>query len=73
MPAYAIAFLSVTTYRPGFYNVVGLMLSVIVLGIGVNGLSILGAPFWAEHIYNGAVLLFAVLTAAADARAVKVG
>ena len=46
LPAYAAAFLSVTTYRPGYYNAPGIVVAIILLAVGFNGLNLLGAPFW---------------------------
>jgi ribose transport system permease protein len=71
LPAYAAAFLSVTTYRPGYYNVPGIVVAIILLAIGFNGMNLLGAPFWAQPIFNGAVLLLAVVTARAEGRHTK--
>lgn len=73
LPAYAAAFLGVTTYRPGYYNVPGAIVAIILLAVGFNGLNLLGAPFWVQPIFNGAVLLLAVITARAESRHVKVG
>ena len=64
-------FLSVTTYRPGYYNVPGIVVAIILLAVGFNGMNLLGAPFWAQPIFNGAVLLLAVVTARAEARHIK--
>jgi ribose transport system permease protein len=71
LPAYAAAFLSVTTYRPGYYNVPGIVVAIILLAVGFNGMNLLGAPFWAQPIFNGAVLLLAVVTARAESRHIK--
>lgn len=71
LPAYAAAFLSVVTYRPGYYNVPGIVISILLLAVGFNGMNLLGAPFWAQPIFNGAVLLAAVITARAESRHVK--
>lgn len=73
LPAYAAAFLGVTTYRPGYYNVPGAIIAIVLLAVGFNGLNLLGAPFWVQPIFNGAVLLVAVITARAESRRVKVG
>jgi ribose transport system permease protein len=73
LPAYATVFLGVTTHRPGYYNVVGTVVAIMLLAVGFNGLSLLGVPFWAEPLFDGVVLLVAVLTARAEARQVKVG
>ncbi len=34
LPAYAAAFLSVTTYRPGYYNVPGAVIAILLLAVG---------------------------------------
>lgn len=73
LPAYAAAFLGVTTYRAGRYNVVGSVVGILLLAVGFNGLSLLGVPFWVQPIFNGGVLLLAVIIARAEARKVKVG
>ena len=71
LPAYAAAFLGVTTYRSGFYNVVGSVVAILLLAVGFNGLSLLGVPFWAQPVFNGGVLIIALMLARAEARRVK--
>lgn len=73
LPAYAAAFLGVTTYRAGRYNVVGSVVGILLLAVGFNGLSLLGVPFWVQPVFNGGVLLLAVIVARAEARKVKLG
>lgn len=73
LPAYAAAFLGVTTFRAGYYNIVGSVVGILLLGIGFNGLSLLGVPFWGQPIFDGGVLLLAVMAARAEARRVRVG
>lgn len=73
LPAYAAAFLGVATFRPGYYNVVGTFVAIVVLAIGFNGLSLLGVPFWVQPIFNGGVLLIAVLVASQEVRQVRSG
>jgi ribose transport system permease protein len=73
LPAYAGAFLSVVAYRLGFFNVPGAVIAVLVLAVGFNGLSLLGVPFWGQPLFNGVVLLLAVLTARTEARRVMIG
>jgi ribose transport system permease protein len=73
LPAYASAFLGVTTYRAGYYNVVGSVVGILLLAVGFNGLSLLGVPFWVQPVFNGGVLLLAVLVARSEARRVRVG
>jgi ribose transport system permease protein len=60
LPALAAAFLGATTIRPGRFNVIGTVLSVLLLAVGVNGLSQMGAPQWVSPVFNGGVLLVAV-------------
>jgi ribose transport system permease protein len=71
LPAYAAAFLGVTSYRPGYYNIPGAIVAILLLAVGFNGLNLLGAPFWVQPIFNGAVLIVAVVTARAEARHIK--
>lgn len=73
LPAYAAAFLGVATYRPGYYNVLGALIAIILLAIGFNGLSLLGVPFWVQPIFNGSVLIIAVLVARQETRQVRTG
>lgn len=73
LPAYAAVFLGVTTHRPGQYNVIGTAIAIVLLAVGFNGLSLVGIPFWVEPLFDGIVLLVAVLIANAEARQVKVG
>lgn len=60
LPAFTGALLGTTAIRPGRANVWGTCLAVGVLGIAVAGLTQLGAPFYVEHLFNGAMLLLAV-------------
>lgn len=71
LPAYAAAFLGVTTYRPGYYNVPGAVVAIVLMAVGFNGLNLLGAPFWMQPIFNGAVLVIAVISARAESRHVR--
>lgn len=66
MPTYAIVFLSATAFHVGVYNVPGLLLSIIILGVGINGLNLMGAPSWVEFVYNGGVLVLAVFLSQMD-------
>jgi ribose transport system permease protein len=73
LPAYAAVFLGVTTYRGGYYNVIGSIVGILLLAIGFNGLSLWGVPFWVQPVFNGSVLIVAVLLGRAEARRVRVG
>ncbi|OZE37585.1 hypothetical protein CH259_12115 [Rhodococcus sp. 05-2254-4] len=61
LPAFAATFLGATTVRPGFFNVAGTMLAVVLLAVGFSGLSLLGAPFWFQPVFQGAALVIGVV------------
>src|SRR5690606_32881898 len=63
----------VTTYKPGYFNVPGTVVAILLLAVGFNGLNLLGAPFWMQPIFNGAVLIVAVITARSEARQINKG
>jgi ribose transport system permease protein len=71
LPAYAAVFLGVTAFRRGTYNVRGTAIAVLLVAVGVSGLELLGAPVWIEPVFDGAVLLVAVLTSRAEVRRVE--
>ncbi len=71
LPGYAAAFLGVTTYKPGYFNVPGTLVAILLLAVGFNGLNLLGAPFWMQPVFNGLVLIIAVITARSEARQLK--
>jgi ribose transport system permease protein len=59
-PALAAVFLGATAITPGFFNVVGTVISAIFVSIAVSGLTLMGASGWATNVFNGAALLVAV-------------
>lgn len=68
LPAFAAIFLGATTIRPGFFNVWGTIIAILLLAAGFTGLALAGVPLWVEPIFDGVVLLIAVLFAGAEAR-----
>jgi ribose transport system permease protein len=68
LPAFAAAFLGATSVRPGFFNIGGTIIAILVLAVGFTGLNLLGAPFWVQPIYDGFALLVGVVLAGAEAR-----
>jgi ribose transport system permease protein len=74
LPAFTAALLGATSIRPGRVNVWGTVLAVAVLAVTVAGLNQLGAPFFVEPLFNGAMLILAVgLAVQASQRRTKRG
>jgi ribose transport system permease protein len=72
LPAFTAALLGATSVRPGRVNVWGTILAVAVLAVTVAGLNQMGAPFFVEPIFNGAMLILAVgLAVTAAKRGIK--
>jgi ribose transport system permease protein len=76
LPAFAAAFLGSTTIRPGRYNPLGTVVAVYLIAVTVAGLQQLGAPSWAQYVFNGLALALGVtlsvrLVKAREARAKK--
>lgn len=63
MPAIAACFLGETSIRRGFYNVWGTFVAVFLVAAGTTGLFMLGAEAWVQPVFNGVVLVGAVLAA----------
>jgi ribose transport system permease protein len=59
-PALAAVFLGATAITPGFFNVIGTIVSAIFVSIAVSGLTLMGASGWATNVFNGLALLVAV-------------
>lgn len=53
-------FLGMTTFKPGRATVQGTLVGVFIIGMLDNGLSLMGAPFYAQNIVRGAVMIAAV-------------
>jgi ribose transport system permease protein len=53
-------FLGMTTFKPGRATVQGTLVGVFIIGMLDNGLSMLGAPFYAQNIVRGVVMIAAV-------------
>jgi len=63
LPAWAAAFLGTAAIRIGFPNAWGTFLAIYLLSIGVNGLTMIGAPFWVNQVFNGIALLVGITLA----------
>jgi ribose transport system permease protein len=60
LPVYAAAFLGSTMIVPGRFNVPGLIVAILLLAVGINGLLLHGATTWVTSTFQGAVLIVAV-------------
>ena len=60
LPAFAASLLGATSIKPGRVNVIGTLLSVLVLAFSFSGVQQLGAPFYVQFFFNGAILIVAV-------------
>lgn len=60
LPAFAGALLGATSIRPGRVNVIGTLLSVLVLAFSFSGVQQFGAPFYIQYFFNGGILIVAV-------------
>lgn len=69
LPAFAAVFLGSTTVRPGYFNVWGTILAIVLLAIGFSGLSLMGVAFWVEPVFQGVALIIGVLLSRSETRA----
>jgi ribose transport system permease protein len=67
LPAFSAAFFGSTMIRPGRFNVPGLILALFIVAVGINGLQLYGIAFWIVDLYQGLVLIVAVVLARARA------
>lgn len=63
LPAIAACFLGETSIRRGYYNVWGTVTAVFLVAAGTSGLFMLGAQAWVQPVFNGVVLVGAILAA----------
>lgn len=63
MQCLSVVFLGMTTIKPGQANLLGTLVGVIFMGVLNNGLNLVGAPFYAQNIIRGMVLIAAVTLA----------
>lgn len=61
LPAYAAAFLGSTMFRPGEFNIPGTIVGVLFLQVLQTGLTMLGLDSSVVNIFQGSILIAAVL------------
>lgn len=73
LSAYAAAFLGATQLHPGRFNAWGTVIAVVLLGTGVTGLGLAGAPQWAPSMFTGVVLIAALVVTGSERRSARTG
>jgi ribose transport system permease protein len=64
LPALAAVFLGATTWRPGTYNVPGMLIGLLFVGAMISGFVLLGVQPWVTDVLNGAVVVAAIIVSA---------
>lgn len=59
LPAFAAAFLGSVTLRRGEFHIIGTVVGVYLIATGSTGFVLLGAPFFTQQLFSGAVLVLA--------------
>ncbi|MEV7777049.1 ABC transporter permease [Kitasatospora sp. NPDC088351] len=67
----AAVFLGAVVSPRGHLNVGGTVLAVLTLGIGISGLTMMGAPSWVPDVFNGLALIAALLISRAGRRTTR--
>ncbi|MEU3980506.1 ABC transporter permease [Streptomyces sp. NPDC026672] len=60
LPVFAAAFVGSTQVKARF-NVAGTILAVLLIQTGIHGIELTGLNQWVNHVFNGAVLVVAVV------------
>lgn len=69
--AFAAVFLGSATLRDGEFHILGTFIGVLIIGIGFNGLAIIGVPTFFQYIFQGAILVGAVALSSIARQAAK--
>jgi ribose transport system permease protein len=68
LSAYAAVFLGATQFHAGRFNSWGTVVAVLLLGTGITGLGLAGAPQWAPSMFTGVVLIVSLVVTGAERR-----
>lgn len=63
MPSFTAASIGAATFRSGEFNVLGTVVGVLITQITANGLILLGVPNYTTYIFQGVILLVALIFA----------
>jgi ribose transport system permease protein len=61
LPPITAVFLGASAIQIGRFNVLGTIVGIYLLAIGITGLQLLGVQSWIGDVFNGGVLILAVL------------
>jgi ribose transport system permease protein len=73
LPAFAAAFLGATQLKHGRFNAWGTVIAVLLLGTGITGLQLAGAPPWARDMFVGIVLIASLAVTGLQRRGTATG
>jgi len=60
MDAFAAVFLGAATSRLGQFHIPGTLMGALIMGVALNGMTIVGVPFYFQYIFQGTILALAV-------------
>jgi len=60
MDAFAAVFLGAATAKLGQFHVPGTLMGALIIGVALNGMTIIGVPFYFQYIFQGGILALAV-------------
>ncbi len=63
LPSFTAAFIGAATFRFGEFNIFGTVVGVLVTQIAANGLILLGVPNYTTYVFQGVILLVALVFA----------
>jgi ribose transport system permease protein len=63
LPSFTAAFIGAATFRFGEFNIFGTVVGVLVTQIAANGLILLGVPNYTTYVFQGVILLVALIFA----------
>jgi ribose transport system permease protein len=61
LPAYAAVFLGAAAFRDRQFSIPGTVVAAVLLAATVTGLLMLGMPSWTDEVFNGVILIIAVI------------
>jgi ribose transport system permease protein len=63
LPSYAAVFIGAAAFKLGEFNIPGTVVGILIASIISNGLLLIDVPSWAVYLFQGAILLVALIFA----------